>query len=193
MQEFNDNVEALYGLFHDKIDIVTLYTKKVDEICCEALVDSNIRHPPITSRIKSWESAKGSISRRVQERLVRRDLRQAVEAQGRLWEDYTRETGLTSFKDEMDTLTTPMDMLAALHDFGGIRISLYFPGDLERVTTALEGRFNIVRQINKGTGPQSNLQALKRRLEFFQDPEKARKAQVEEGTESTPHSLFQST
>lgn len=190
MQEFNDNIDGLYSLFHDKTDTVTLYTKKVEEICSEALVDSNIRHPPITSRIKSWESAKGSISRRVQERLVRRDLRQAVEAQGRSWEDYTRETGLNSFKDEMDPLTTPTDMLAALHDFGGIRISLYFPGDLERVTTALEGRFDIVRQINKGIGPQSNLQALKERLEFFQDPEKAKKVTDASGQFQTPTRLF---
>ena len=61
-----------------------LYTNKVQETCSEALSASNIRHPPITSRIKSWESAKESIARRNQERILGGRLREVVEARGRM-------------------------------------------------------------------------------------------------------------
>jgi ppGpp synthetase/RelA/SpoT-type nucleotidyltranferase len=172
IQEIDDNLEGLHGLFHLKIDTMVLYTKEVESICSGALNASNIRHPPITSRIKSWESAKGSIYRRHQERLVRSRLYDAVKAQGRRWEDYTRESGLSPEGYDMEPFKSPEDMLAALHDFGGIRISLYFPGDLERVAAIIEKRFDIIRRIEKGHGSQVNVQGLEERLELFQNSER---------------------
>ncbi|KAJ5737477.1 uncharacterized protein N7483_002602 [Penicillium malachiteum] len=69
-----------------------------------------------------------------------------------------------------------MEMFAALHDFGGMRILLYFPGDLEKVAEILNKHFFIVRRVEKGDGSRINLQALKDRLEFLKDPR--RKGQV---------------
>jgi hypothetical protein len=123
-EEFDYNLERLYSHFHKKIDTMTLYTREVVRICSGALDASNIRHSPITFRIKSWESAKGTIARRNQERVLRGRLRDAVEAQGRRWEDYSHEFGLKLSDEEMEPFKTPEDMLAALHDFGGTRISL---------------------------------------------------------------------
>lgn len=74
---------------HKKVD-----TRELMRICSTALNVSNIRHAPITLRIKSWESARGTIARRHQERDLRGRLHDAVEAQGRRWEDYSRELGL---------------------------------------------------------------------------------------------------
>lgn len=171
-QEIDDNLERLHSLFHLKADTMMLYTKEVGNICSAALDASNIRHPPIMSRIKSWESAKGSLYRRHQERLVRRRLHDVVKAQGRRWEDYTRESGLSPHNGEMEPFKSPEDMLAALHDFGGMRISLYFPGDIERVAAIIEERFNVVRRIEKGHGSQVNVQGLEERLELLQNSER---------------------
>ncbi|PLB49771.1 hypothetical protein P170DRAFT_510241 [Aspergillus steynii IBT 23096] len=172
-QEISD-WEDLHSLFHLKADTMLLYTNEVRRICSEALTASNIRHPPITSRIKSWESAKGSIGRRNRERALRGRLREAVEAQDRKWEDYARESGLSLCNEETEPLKSPEEMLRALPDFGGIRISLYFPGDLKRVTAILEERFNVMRRIEKGQGAPDNVQSLEERLELLQDPDRNR-------------------
>lgn len=83
--DFDHNLERLYSHFHQRVDTITLYAAEVVRICSAALDASNIRHAPITSRIKSWESAKGTIARRHEERNLRRRLRDAVETQGRRW------------------------------------------------------------------------------------------------------------
>jgi ppGpp synthetase/RelA/SpoT-type nucleotidyltranferase len=170
-EEFDYNLERLYSHFHKKIDTMTLYTREVVRICSGALDASNIRHSPITFRIKSWESAKGTIARRNQERVLRGRLRDAVEAQGRRWEDYSHEFGLKLSDEEMEPFKTPEDMLAALHDFGGTRISLYFPGDIERVVSVIQARFNILRRIDKGHVSQTNMRGLEELLQSVEKPE----------------------
>ncbi|KAJ5716350.1 hypothetical protein N7493_008261 [Penicillium malachiteum] len=60
-------------------------------------------------------------------------------------------------------------MFAALHDFGGMRILLYFPGDLEKVAKILNKHFVMVRRVEKGNGSRINLQALKDRLALVED------------------------
>jgi ppGpp synthetase/RelA/SpoT-type nucleotidyltranferase len=165
------NLERLYGLFRKRLDTMTLYTREVVRICSTALNASNIQHSPITSRIKSWESAKGSIVRRHRERHLRGRLRDVVETQGRLWEDYCRESGLTLNGDEMEPFKTPDGMLAALHDFGGTRISLYFPGDIERVVSIIQARLNVIRRIDKGRESQASMRGLEERLQSLHVPE----------------------
>lgn len=101
----NHSLERLYSHFHQNVDTMTFYTAEVVRIYSAALDASNIRHAPITSQIKSWESAKRTISRQHEERNQR-----------------------TRLPDALFPFQTPEDMLGALHDFCGMRISLDFPG-----------------------------------------------------------------
>lgn len=86
-------------------------------------------------------------------------------------EDYLRESGLNMNDEEMEPFKSPEDMLVALHDFGGMRISLYFPGDIERAVSIIQAPFDVIRRIYKGYGAQVNAQGLKGRLQSLQHHE----------------------
>ncbi|KAI1254432.1 hypothetical protein MGN70_003835 [Eutypa lata] len=167
--ELEENLTKLHELFQSKVDTLKLCTEKVVNICSESLTASNIRHSPITHRIKKWDSAKGSIRRRHQERIVRARLRDAVGDRNRKWLDYCYESGLEPQEDEMEPFQNPAQMLSALHDFGGVRISLYFPGDVERVTAILGEKFKITRKSDKTQGSGGNVRSLQERINHLQD------------------------
>ncbi|KAJ6007698.1 hypothetical protein N7540_011674 [Penicillium herquei] len=169
-QKFDDSLKQFAEYFHRKTETVKNYTNKVEEVCSNALAPSNIRHLPITSRIKSWESAKASLYRRRQEHLVYKRLRDLVEAKNQTWSQYCLETGFHSCNDRVSSLQNTREMFAALHDFGGLRILLYLPGDLENIAKILNKQFFIIRRVEKGDGSRINLQALKDRLELLKDP-----------------------
>jgi ppGpp synthetase/RelA/SpoT-type nucleotidyltranferase len=71
----------------------------------------------------------------------------------------------------MEPFKTPEGMLAALHDFGGTRISLYFPGDIERVVSIIQARLNVIRRIDKGRESQTSMRGLEERLQSLHVPE----------------------
>lgn len=169
-QEFNSHLEKLYSLFHSRADTITLYIKEVEKICTDALAASNVRHTPIASRVKSWKSARGSLSRRYDERLIHQNLRKAVEEKGRTWESYCLETGLNTYHEDMEPFQRPEHMIDALHDFGGMRISLYFPGDLEKVAEIINNNFTVIRRVDKGDKAPVNTQGLRERLALLQKP-----------------------
>ncbi|RAO64704.1 uncharacterized protein BHQ10_000716 [Talaromyces amestolkiae] len=161
-----DNWEPFLKLFRLREETVANYTQEVQNRCSKALSASNIRHPPITSRIKSWESAKGSISRRNRER-VRRRMRDLKESRDRRRDGYAHET---ESGEEIEPFKGPDEMFSALHDFGGVRISLYFPGDIEKVAGIIEEQFHVDREIPKGHGSQRCVGSLEERLESLNNP-----------------------
>ncbi|EED23181.1 hypothetical protein TSTA_066310 [Talaromyces stipitatus ATCC 10500] len=165
----NDNWELFHNHFHLRVDTARAYTEEVRKLCSNALEASNIHFPPITSRIKSWQSAKGSVSRRNRERVIRRHIRDLVESQGRRWEDYTRETGFSLYGEETEPFKSPEEMFSALHDFGG---------DIERVAAVINRQFTVIRQIEKGHGPPSNVQSLEDRLDLLQNSERRTQAAI---------------
>ncbi|KAI1749610.1 hypothetical protein F4782DRAFT_295915 [Xylaria castorea] len=100
--DFEKTLKALHQWHSEKHDTIQLYTTEVQKICTSSLLAAQIRHSPITHRIKTWDSAKEKIQ---QQKLERPSL------------------------DEMKH---------DLHDFGGIRISVYFPGDVDKVVEILQ-------------------------------------------------------
>ncbi|RAH47401.1 uncharacterized protein BO95DRAFT_359195, partial [Aspergillus brunneoviolaceus CBS 621.78] len=168
---FEERLSNMYDAFQAKVDTLMRYTDEVLEVCAASLAASNIRHTPITKRIKSWESAKGSIRRQHHEMVLWRRLRAAVEAKGRRWEEYCREIGLQTPQNEMMALQTPADMFAALQDFGGLRVSLYFPGDVERVASILQDRVQVVKMANKRQGSGERSRRLQELIDYLQTPE----------------------
>lgn len=111
----------IHTYFHSRVGTVTLYTRKVEEIFSAALNASNIRHPPIASRIKSWKSAKQSIIRRNRESGIRLHIRRIVEVRGECWKDYAREAGFneTEFNfhvEHIDPSRDPAAIFKVLQD-----------------------------------------------------------------------------
>ncbi|KAI1492681.1 hypothetical protein F5X96DRAFT_344062 [Biscogniauxia mediterranea] len=151
--QFQHNLQDFHELFHLKQDAIHNYTAEVVKICNAALNTENIRHTPITSRVKSWESAKGSIMRRQKERLFWQRICSQVTTVEPVWVDYCRNRRL----DERDIrpFQSAKEMLQALHDIGGVRLSLYFPGDIAKVVNVLKTRFRVLRVTEKGQNQPS--------------------------------------
>lgn len=151
-------------LFQNKQDSMDVYTAKVVQICNEALSDADIRHTAIASRVKTWKSAEGSIRRKKLERSLRQQLREAVESMDLKWDIYCAHSSLGP--GTAGSFKSAVEMLNDLHDFGGARISLYFPGDIERISHVLAERFELVREARKHQS-MDVITTLQRRLQDF--------------------------
>ena len=162
-ERFEELLAEFEGLFLSKKDTMNACTGMVVKICSDSLTASNIRHPPITHRVKMWESARDSIVRKQKERAMRARLRAEVVSQGRNWEEYCHLSGLEPSK-ESAPFQSSAEMLSALHDYGGVRISLYFPGDVPRVAAILGEKFKVVRRTQKSQGANDGVCRLQERL-----------------------------
>ncbi|TGO51820.1 hypothetical protein BOTNAR_0343g00010 [Botryotinia narcissicola] len=172
---FQRHLESVRILFDSKLDTMESYTTKVIDICSKALTSGNIRHPPITHRIKKWESAEGTLRRRQKERMARQHLRTVVQSKGWSWSDWCRILGQEQYEDEIGPFQGPQQILDALHDFGGLRISLYFPGDVERVVGLLSNRLQVISKWRKDQDSDI-AQKLEKYIEILDKPGAAGKA-----------------
>ncbi|KAK8877404.1 RelA/SpoT domain-containing protein [Apiospora arundinis] len=102
-----------------------------------------ILHIPITSRIKSLSSAVGSLKRRLKDRCYHAELKAHLERHDRSWSEYWTKWGQEYRIDEIGPFRNLKEMYKTLHDIGGIRICVYFPGDVEKVVAFLKGRSDI--------------------------------------------------
>ncbi|CAI7628998.1 unnamed protein product [Penicillium pancosmium] len=169
-QDIEEKLSNMYNAFQSKVDTMLRYTNEVLQICSASLAASNVRHIPITKRIKSWDSAKGSIRRQHHEHVLQRRLRRAVEARGRQWEDYCHEMGVDARGTETGAFQTPAEMFASLQDFGGMRISLYFPGDVERVASILQDHLQVIKVTNKRQGSGGRARRMQELIDYLQTP-----------------------
>ncbi|KAI1638758.1 hypothetical protein F4809DRAFT_659316 [Biscogniauxia mediterranea] len=149
--QFQHNLRQFHEIFYLKQDSVQYYTAEVVKICNAALSAALIRHIPITSRVKKWESAKDSIKRHQNTRLLWERVRSHANTTEKDWISYCRRRGLE--QHDMIPFANGQEMLRALHDFGGVRISLYFPGDVAKVVNVLKAHLNIIRMTEDGRHP----------------------------------------
>ncbi|KAF7898473.1 hypothetical protein EAF00_004919 [Botryotinia globosa] len=172
---FQRHLEIVRVLFDSKLDTMEAYTTEVIDICNKALTSGNIRHPPITHRIKKWVSAEGTLRRRQKERIARQRLRDVVETKGWSWPQWCRILGQEQCEEEIGPFQAPQEILDALHDFSGLRISLYFPGDVERVASLLSNRLQVISKWRKDQDSDI-AQKLEKCIEVFDEPGAAGKA-----------------
>lgn len=64
-------------------------------------------------------------------------------------------------------------VLAALHDFGGVRITVYLPGDIDRMSAIINERFNVIQRGEKHNDSQHNIDAVEERIGLLQEPKTA--------------------
>lgn len=161
---FESILKDFETLFQNKQDSMDVYTAKVVQMCNQALNAADIRHTAIASRVKTWKSAEGSMRRKKLERSLRQQLRDAVESMGLKWDIYCAHSSLGP--GTIGSFESAVEMLHDLHDFGGARISLYFPGDIERISHILAEKFELVREARKHQS-MDVITTLQRRLQDF--------------------------
>ncbi|KAK8068122.1 hypothetical protein PG996_007234 [Apiospora saccharicola] len=118
------------------------------------LQSREILHIPITSRMKTLESAVLALERRQGVRHHHAELKRRLEGQGERWAEYWTKRGQTHRIDDVGAFGRVEEMYRALHDIGGIRICVYFPRDVERVVAFLveHGEIEVERVVLRGQG-----------------------------------------
>ncbi|KAK8040670.1 hypothetical protein PG991_000458 [Apiospora marii] len=118
------------------------------------LKSREILHIPITSRMKTLESAVLALERRQGVRHRHAELKKRLEGHGERWDEYWAKRGQTHRIDDVGAFQRVEEMYRALHDIGGIRICVYFPRDVERVVAFLveHGEIEVERVVLRGQG-----------------------------------------
>ncbi|KAK3307767.1 uncharacterized protein B0T15DRAFT_84516 [Chaetomium strumarium] len=126
----------------------------------------NVRHMPVSSRLKDEAKALRTLRRRQEDRKQLRSLREMVEARGfETWEQYCREWGMADKVHESEPFESVEQMFAAMHDLAGIRVSIYFPTDVQKVVDFLREHFRIVEGPSQKGGLARDLQKVRRLVE----------------------------
>lgn len=172
--------EQFIDFFEDKRQILDAHVQtlvKLFEDPSNGLTAAGfIQHAPISSRMKTVESALGSLVRREKERMKREKLKERLEALGKDWEQYWISEGKQYRIDDIGPFPSFEAMFDALHDIGGIRVCVYFPGDVQRVLKFIQdfgheeihGMFEcdpVVVEWGPGVDPDGDLEEYVRRLE----------------------------
>ncbi|KAK8102644.1 hypothetical protein PG984_015790 [Apiospora sp. TS-2023a] len=118
------------------------------------LQSREILHIPITSRMKTLESAVMALERRQGVRHHHAELKRRLEGHGEQWAEYWTKRGQPHRIEDVGAFERVEEMYRALHDIGGIRICVYFPRDVERVVAFLveHGEIAVERVVLRGQG-----------------------------------------
>ncbi|TID06568.1 hypothetical protein CH35J_001025 [Colletotrichum higginsianum] len=106
----------------------------------------NVRHTSITARAKNGNNTIKTLERRQKERRQLKELKEDVQTRGESWEQYCKQWRMTDKVNEVKPFQDTDVMFKAMHDLAGIRISLYFPNDVEKVVEFLQRTFVIVEK-----------------------------------------------
>lgn len=122
--------------FHDKQVILESHMRTLVNLFedgSNGLAKAGIQHSPVSYRIKTPESAIGSLRRRENERMRRQQLKERLQKQDRSWDAYWIGENKQFRTKDIGPFQNLEDIFNALHDIAGIRICVYFPEDVERV------------------------------------------------------------
>ncbi|KAI9712053.1 MAG: hypothetical protein M1820_001762 [Bogoriella megaspora] len=134
-QELADEFRNHYA---DRKSGVKEHVERVKDILENAMKSGVFRAIPITTRMKELDSALGSLQRRQATRLEWQKLKTRMEDLGEDWEAYCKDNGQERRITAWQPFTNHKSMFDALHDFGGVRVCVYFPDDVAHVVSFLE-------------------------------------------------------
>ncbi|KAH0421877.1 hypothetical protein CcaCcLH18_13168 [Colletotrichum camelliae] len=142
--------------------------------------DLNVRHAPISARLKDEEKAKRTLRRRQKDRKQLQDL---------------KELNMEDKIDEAEPFRSVDDMFKAMHDLVGIRISIYFPSDVPKVVEFLQDTFDIQEQPSQKGGMSRDFQKIRKHVERQRQIQEASdndrdKMELMDRTSSAPEMTF---
>lgn len=145
---------------------IDAHMKRAKEIIETKLrTDMNVQHTPITTRLKGKTETLATLSRRQKERKQLEGLRKAVIARGEPWEQYCKEWRMADKANEVGPFRDIDEMFEAMHDLAGVRISLYFPNDVQKVVEFLRRDFTIVQGPSRKGGIARDFQNVRKIME----------------------------
>ncbi|KAL9096889.1 MAG: hypothetical protein Q9165_000853 [Trypethelium subeluteriae] len=130
------------------------------------LAKDGLKFQPVIIRTKTVSSAMESLKRRQTGRMERQKLKERMESPELKgdWERYWRERNQPYMISDYGPFRDYEAMFDALHDIGGARVLVYFPGDVERVVNILREHqdIKVVRILRRGQGIAPEMLALER-------------------------------
>ncbi|KAK6958361.1 hypothetical protein Daesc_001160 [Daldinia eschscholtzii] len=162
-------VNEFKKIYADKKSAFDVHVGKVKEILEDGSKSGAFRAIPITTRTKELNSALGSLARRQAARLERQGLRERMSKKGGNWELYWKHQRKERRINDWGPFENTESMLDALHDFGGVRVCVYFPDDVEEVVSFLKRSESIkIIQINQKTQGDADMDELRKYVEMLE-------------------------
>ncbi|KAI9658984.1 MAG: hypothetical protein M1821_001944 [Bathelium mastoideum] len=167
MATSDDDFDNLLSEFANQYALRSaLINDHLAQVCrlLEGLETVGIKFQPITSRMKELESAVGSLKRRRVARLERQKLKERMERHNRDWEQYWKERNKQYWIPDFGPFPDCDAMFDALHDIGGARVLVYFPGDIQKVVRFLQNhsQIEVVQVLERGQRTVPELVALEK-------------------------------
>ncbi|KAI1136894.1 hypothetical protein F5Y05DRAFT_89970 [Hypoxylon sp. FL0543] len=125
-------------VYADKKSAISEHVAKVKDILENGAKAGAFRAIPISARMKEFESALSSLHRRQAARSEREELRKRILVHGGDWEQYWRDRGKAWMIDDWGPFANHEALVDALHDFGGVRVCVYFPDDIHKVVSFIK-------------------------------------------------------
>ncbi|KAF6812742.1 hypothetical protein CMUS01_12988 [Colletotrichum musicola] len=145
-----------------------------------------VRHAPISARLKDGDKALRTLRRRQEERKSLRSLKNLVNQRNDDWDEYCKEWNMEDKKHEAEPFTSTDQMFKAMHDLAGIRVSVYFPTHVEKVVEFLRGeQFRIVQEPSRKGGLSRDFQKVRKLVEQEERDEIERRERMISGPELT--------
>ncbi|KAK8071107.1 hypothetical protein PG997_011310 [Apiospora hydei] len=165
----DSKLEEFKATYRDNVSVIEDHVNRILHILNHdktGLRSRQIMHKPITSRMKTLDSAVGSLKRRHKIRLQHATLKTRLEGHGESWTEYWTRRHQVHRIDDVGTFTGVDQMYEALHDIGGIRICVYFPSDAEKVVAFLRehSEIEVERVVLWGQGVAPEIQQLEQLL-----------------------------
>ncbi|KAL0939660.1 uncharacterized protein CTRU02_206270 [Colletotrichum truncatum] len=125
----------------------------------------NVQHTPISARLKDKSKALRTLRRRQEDRKQLVELKRLVEARQESWHEYCKIWNMEDKEYEAEPFTSIEQMFTAMHDLAGIRISVYFPNDVQKVVDFLDEKFHIVDGPSRKGGMTRDFQKVRKLVE----------------------------
>ncbi|KAM0322460.1 hypothetical protein ACHAQA_009529 [Verticillium albo-atrum] len=191
---FGKLLKAFEKDYHVRRPLIEYHMKKILELLPDALLENEVRfQQPLTSRTKTLKSAEGSIERRRRARMERLGLKTSLEEMGKNWEDYWTRRDKPERIHDFGPFPEDQPLINALHDIGGIRVLVYFPGHVSKVIDTLKGlekqrKLKVHRVVKRGNvmGPDMyKLKSYVNELLEIHDPEQQNENRIFAGYRAT--------
>jgi len=164
---FGKNGQAFVKQWDSRSALVSQELKNVVELLPDILKGAGVLFQfPIPSRTKELSSATKTLIRRRGARMERKDLKERLKGlQGEdAWERYWNECNRPDRINDIGDFPDCDSLFEALHDIGGARILVYFPGDVQKVADALQNSQSIIvrSKRKRGGGVAPDMYELKK-------------------------------
>ncbi|OTA91095.1 hypothetical protein M434DRAFT_33013 [Hypoxylon sp. CO27-5] len=133
-----DIIDRFELIYPDKWAAMNQHVMKVKKVLEDGMGDGAFRAIPISTRIKELDSAQNSLRSRQAARMERQDLRKRMLDMKGDWDQYWKKLGQEQMINDYGPFKDQESLIHALPDFGGVRVCVYFPNDVENVVSCLE-------------------------------------------------------